>query len=31
LNANKKFKAVHKMATPKAAAQKFSAAVNFAK
>lgn len=31
LNANKKFKAVHKMATPKAAAQKFSAAVEFAK
>ena len=31
LNANKKFKAVHKMATPKAAAQQFSAAVNFAK
>ena len=31
LNANKKFKAVHKMATPKAAAQKFSAAVKFAK
>ena len=31
LNANKKFKAYTKMATPKAAAQKFSAAVEFAK
>ena len=28
---SKKVKAVHKMATPKAAAQKFSAAVEFAK
>ena len=31
LNANKKFKAYTKMATPMAAAQKFSAAVEFAK
>lgn len=31
LSANKKFKAVYKMATPKAAAQMFSAAVKFAK
>ena len=31
LNANKKFKVAHKMATPKAVAQKFSSAVRFAK